>query len=358
MSDKDLTQKALLRLPDVFASLINFLIFDNCPVIHPDQICPLDIPAQFDYDFSLNPVYRDASAMVLDPNGHPSFIVNFENQTAHDPTMPIRAMGYTDTAYFWQRSQLIKSSRPSLPFSLSRFVLSLTIVLHYGKDPWKARSLHEIIHLEQTSLLKPFVSNYTMNLENIAWWDEERIASIGSDFRFIADYCVQMRKSSKAGRTRYDPPAGWKIEHVEETLMTLAAFSKDEALREGCWKYLEKFKLNPKKGETTMASVLDHYFEKKEKLYLEREQQYLIKEKEYQAKEKEYQAKEKEYNEQLKAQTQQIQEKDLQLNEMLSTFVRLAQQRMVEKGMSAQEACDTLGYKENIRKLVLPYLIS
>lgn len=107
-----------------------------------------------------------------------------------------------------------------------------------------------------------------------------------------------------------------------------------------------------------MASVLDHYFEKKEKLYLEREQQYLIKEKEYQAKEKEYQTKEKKYNEQLKAQTQQIQEKDLQLNEMLSTFVRLAQQRMVEKGMSAQEACDTLGYKENIQKLVLPYLIS
>lgn len=107
-----------------------------------------------------------------------------------------------------------------------------------------------------------------------------------------------------------------------------------------------------------MASVLDHYFEKKEKLYLEREQQYLIKEKEYQAKEKEYQTKEKEYHEQLKAQTQQIQEKDFQLNEMLSTFVRLAQQRMVEKGMSAQEACNTLRYKENIRKLVLPYLIS
>ena len=129
MSKKDLTQKALLRLPDVFASLINFLIFDNCPVIHPNQICPLDIPVQFDYDSSLNPVYRDASAMVLDPDGHPSFIVNFENQTAHDPTMPVRAMGYTDTAYFWQRSQLIKSSRPSLPFSLSCFVPSLTIVL-------------------------------------------------------------------------------------------------------------------------------------------------------------------------------------------------------------------------------------
>ncbi|WP_300747591.1 hypothetical protein [uncultured Dubosiella sp.] len=152
-----------------------------------------------------------------------------------------------------------------------------------------------------------------MNLENIAWWDEERIASIGSDFRFIADYCVQMRKSSKAGRTRYDPPAGWKIEHVEETLMTLAAFSKDEALREGCWKYFEKFKLNPKKGETTMASVLDHYFEKKEKLYLEREQQYLIKEKEYQAKEKEYQAKEKEWNRQLEKKDLEIESKDVQL---------------------------------------------
>ena len=197
MSKKDLTQKALLRLPDVFASLINFLIFDNCPVIHPNQICPLDIPAQFDYDSSLNPVYRDASAMVLDPNGHPSFIVNFENQTAHDPTMPVRAMGYTDTAYFWQRSQLIKSSRPSLPFSLSCFVPSLTIVLHYGKDPWKARSLHEIIHLEQTSFLKPFVSNYTMNLENIAWWDEERIASIGSDFRLLPITVSRCAKAQK-----------------------------------------------------------------------------------------------------------------------------------------------------------------
>ncbi len=184
-----------------------------------------------------------------------------------------------------------------------------------------------------------------MNLENIAWWDEERIASIGSDFRFIADYCVQMRKSSKAGRTRYDPPAGWKIEHVEETLMTLAAFSKDEALREGCWKYLEKFKLNPKKGETTMASVLDHYFEKKEKLYLEREQQYLIKEKEYQAKEKEYQTKEKEWNKQLEKKNLEIESKDVQL--------AMAARRVMERqGLAASEAFDLLGYSSQTREIV------
>ena len=35
---------------------------------------------------------------------------------------------------------------------------------------------------------------------------------------------------------------------------------------------------------------------------------------------------------------------------MLSTFVRLAQQRMVEKGMSAQEACNTLRYKVSGKK--------
>ncbi len=84
MADKDLTQKALMRLPDVFASLVNLLVYDNESIIQPCQICPLEIPGQLHYDSSLHPLYRDACAMILDKDGKPWFIVNFENQTRID----------------------------------------------------------------------------------------------------------------------------------------------------------------------------------------------------------------------------------------------------------------------------------
>ncbi|WP_300920397.1 hypothetical protein, partial [uncultured Dubosiella sp.] len=89
----------------------------------------------------------------------------------------------------------------------------------------------------------------------------------------------------------------------------------------------------------------DHYFEKKEKLYLEREQQYLIKEKEYQAKEKEYQTKEKEWNKQLEKKNLEIESKDVQL--------AMAARRVMERqGLAASEAFDLLGYSSQTREIV------
>nr|WP_304969030.1 hypothetical protein [uncultured Dubosiella sp.] len=44
--------------------------------------------------------------------------------------------------------------------------------------------------------------------------------------------------------------------------------------------------------------------------------------------------------------------------EMISTFVIIAQKFMLNHGLSARQACDQLGYSDNIRKKVLPFLIS
>ncbi len=44
--------------------------------------------------------------------------------------------------------------------------------------------------------------------------------------------------------------------------------------------------------------------------------------------------------------------------EMISTFVIIAQKLMLNHGLSARQACDQLGYSDNIRKKVLPFLIS
>lgn len=354
MSNKDITQKALLRVPDVFASLVNLLLFHNAPIISSNQIRYLDIPSHFVFDDSLHDLYRDVCAMILDKQGNPLFIVCFENQIWRDWTMPIRALGYGDTLYFWQRSQILHKSKAPFEIPLSRFIPCVTFVLHYGDDAWNAKSLDDLTRLEKTPFLKPFVSGYTMNLENIAWWSEEKIASIRSDFRIIADYCAQIRRSRKKDpdHPMYEPPKQWKIEHVEETLMTLAAFSNDKKLTEALHVYLEQFDLyEQKKGGITMRSVIDYI---EEKAYLKFEK----KDKEYnrQLKEKDRQLEEK--DQRLEEKDQRLEEKDQQLGQMTSTLVVLAQQKMVSEELTAEQACDALGYSDDIRKLVLPYLVS
>ncbi len=354
MSNKDITQKALLRVPDVFASLVNLLLFHNAPIISSNQIRYLDIPSHFVFDDSLHDLYRDVCAMILDKQGNPLFIVCFENQIWRDWTMPIRALGYGDTLYFWQRSQILHKSKAPFEIPLSRFIPCVTFVLHYGDDAWNAKSLDDLTRLEKTPFLKPFVSGYTMNLENIAWWSEEKIASIRSDFRIIADYCAQIRRSRKKDpdHPMYEPPKQWKIEHVEETLMTLAAFSNDRKLTEALHVYLEQFDLyEQKKGGITMRSVIDYI---EEKVYLKFEK----KDKEYnrQLEEKDRQLEEK--DQRLEEKDQRLEEKDQQLGQMTSTLVVLAQQKMVSEELTAEQACDALGYSDDIRKLVLPYLVS
>ncbi|WP_302608224.1 hypothetical protein [uncultured Dubosiella sp.] len=361
MSNKDITQKALLRVPDVFASLVNLLLFHNAPIISSNQIRYLDIPSHFVFDDSLHDLYRDVCALILDKQGNPLFIVCFENQIWRDWTMPIRALGYGDTLYFWQRSQILHKSKAPFEIPLSRFIPCVTFVLHYGDDAWNAKSLDDLTRLEKTPFLKPFVSGYTMNLENIAWWSEEKIASIRSDFRIIADYCAQIRRSRKKDpdHPMYEPPKQWKIEHVEETLMTLAAFSNDRKLSEALHVYLEQFDLyEQKKGGITMRSVIDYIeekaylkFEKKDKEYNRQ-----LKEKDRQLEEKDQRLEEK--DQRLEEKDQRLEEKDQQLGQMTSTLVVLAQQKMVSEELTAEQACDALGYSDDIRKLVLPYLVS
>ncbi len=134
--------------------------------------------------------------------------------------------------------------------------------------------------------------------------------------------------------------------------MTLAAFSNDKKLTEALHVYLEQFDLyEQKKGGITMRSVIDYI---EEKVYLKFEK----KDKEYnrQLEEKDRQLEEK--DQRLEEKDQRLEEKDQQLGQMTSTLVVLAQQKMVSEELTAEQACDALGYSDDIRKLVLPYLVS
>lgn len=334
MPNKDLCEKDLLRVPAVFASLVNLLLFDNKNVIQPEQIRYLDFSAHFFFNRRLHPLYHDVGAIVLGSKHNLPFLFCFENQTHSDWLMPVRIFCYMAAVFLWQIRQIRATRKNKDPnFPLERLIPCVIFTLHYGPYVWKPKSFRQLFRYDAYPYLQPFLSDYKINIENIACWDREKIASIHSDFRFVADYCRQMRESG--GKT-YDPPTEWSMENVEETLMTLAAFSKDGDLKKALYQFIEQFKFYEQKGVVTMSSVIAHIEERgRREGILEAEKQFL--------------AEKKSWNQEKKNLTQ---ERD----EMLFTLVILAQKTMIKLGCSAQNACAQLGYSDSICQKVLPFL--
>ena len=97
----------------------------------------------------------------------------------------------------------------------------VTLVLYFGyKKRWdKPLNLKECFDIPKE--LEPYVSDYRVNLFEIAWLPDETIAMFQSDFRFVADYFSQKRKNQQ-----YKAPEG-EFRHVREVMELLSAVTKD-----------------------------------------------------------------------------------------------------------------------------------
>ena len=144
--------------------------------------------------------------------------IGFENQTQADPDMPLRIMGYDGAEY---RSQLTDGETSRYPV--------VTLVLYFGcKKHWdKPLSLKE--RLDIPPEFEPFVSDYKVNLFEIAYLPHEQVELFQSDFRIVADYFVQKREKGEHGEYTPDPR---QIRHVQETLQLLSVMTRDHRFEE------------------------------------------------------------------------------------------------------------------------------
>ena len=114
--------------------------------------------------------------------------VGIENQTNADPDMPLRVIGYDRAEY---RAQLLTDNETN-----SRYPV-VTLVLYFGhKKRWNlpTRLLERVAVPER---FRPFVNDYKVNLFEIAFLSREQVNLFQSDFRIVADYCVQRRLYSR-----------------------------------------------------------------------------------------------------------------------------------------------------------------
>ena len=214
MAEKDAVQKTLESYNDVFADIVNGLLFDGEEIIKESEL----VDAQsFSYykmdDKNLHGQERDVSKLWNNGEIRLSFI-GLENQTKPDKYMPLRVISYDAAVY---RSQI--PNKKSKNISLYP---SITLVLYYGtKRHWKKnRALKDILKISPR--LYPYVNDYKIHVFELAWLSDEQINKFKSDFRDVALFlrCIRTGDKSFLSQRHFD--------HVREMLDLLRVMSDNE----------------------------------------------------------------------------------------------------------------------------------
>ena len=234
MAEKDITEKNLEALNDVFADIVNVLLFKGEQVITEKDLEADTTKSMFKADGKIHEQERDVSKFWKNGEIRIS-ILGIENQTAQDSDMPLRVISYDGASY--KQQLLDKKQKKRYPVA--------TLVLYFGtEEKWsKAKHLYDCFEIPEK--LKPFVNDYKINVFNIAFLSPKTISMFKSDFKIIAEYFRAKRLNQKYRGSKE------KLKHANETLKMFSALTGDNSFEKV---YNEG---NSKKGGITMCDVVE-----------------------------------------------------------------------------------------------------
>jgi len=248
LGEKDIAEKILEAYDDVFADIVNVLLFDGEQVVKEEDLEEESEYSHYKADGKLHEQTRDVAKYWKKGDVKIAFY-GLENQTDIDIDMPLRVIGYDGAAYRAQfladtekiineggEEKRIKVRKPRYP------VITLVLNFNYKRRWKKPLRLFECLNIPER--LKPFVNDYRINVYDIAWLTDKQVSMFQSDFKVVADYFVQMRK------TRYYIPSSDVIKHVHEVLQLMAIMTNDN-------RFEQAYNVNLEKGEVNMCEVLD-----------------------------------------------------------------------------------------------------
>ncbi|MDE7000603.1 MAG: Rpn family recombination-promoting nuclease/putative transposase [Lachnospiraceae bacterium] len=153
MGAKDITEKILADFNDVFADIINGVLFDGKQVVSEHALENVKDRSQYKFNNKIHEQERDLAKRWI-PYKICFALYRLEHETGAEPYMPMRIIGYDGAAY---RGQLTKRERDRPNFPV------ITIVLYFGTKHWdQPRTLYECMNIQEN--LKPFVSDYKINV--------------------------------------------------------------------------------------------------------------------------------------------------------------------------------------------------
>ncbi|MCR5123220.1 MAG: Rpn family recombination-promoting nuclease/putative transposase [Ruminococcus sp.] len=215
MGQKDIAEKILEEYNDVFADIVNALIFGGKQIVDPDDLETASSLSAYKADEKIRSLDRDVAKYWKHGRIRIAF-AGLENQTVRDKYMPLRVISYDGNEY---RKQYSDKSNDSVIYPV------VTLVLYFGKEKWNyPKNVCGLVDIPEG--FEPFVSDYKMNLFEIAYLSEEQLDLFKSDFRIVAEYFVQTRVSSEY------KPTPQTIRHVGAVFQAMSAFTGDKRFEE------------------------------------------------------------------------------------------------------------------------------
>lgn len=258
MAGKDLGEKLLEDYADVFADIINVLIFRGERLLREEDIVDGPTASRYkDADANIREHVRDV--VKYDKRKTTLALFGIENQSAVDSDMVFRVMGYDYSAYrkqmdadWRQRRSSWRGKRRRRRRRTKKYPV-FTIILNFGMKRWDGPK-DVISALDETlpyaKYYREAVSNPSIHVVDVAFLPKEVREQFTSDFRIVAEYFSALRENREK-ELRYNTQ---EILHVEAMLDFFRIFSGEARFEE----YRPIAAKAREKGAVTMNSIFDY----------------------------------------------------------------------------------------------------
>lgn len=238
MGQKDLTQKNLESFPDVFADIINALLYEGRPILNPEKLQPA--PTETIYpskDGNLRNQFHDVSKYEMQGEII-KLQYTIENEITPDRRLILRKFGYEGAVY---REQYDRKTEEIYPV--------ISLVLYWGKSRRRlGKNIHSLFHKGLPKEIMQYIDDAKLYVFDMRRLPEKVRERFQSDMRIVLDYLAEGKDYQ---------PTHQPIVHVKEFLCLMREVSGD-ARYEEILSRLENSH-NLEKGEITMCELLDKY---------------------------------------------------------------------------------------------------
>ena len=245
MAEKDITEKLLTDIDEVFADIYNSLCFNGENIIKPDDLSNASVTSAFISNDVTRGLISDVSKIYKNSNLTLA-LLNIENQSTEDRDMPFRIIGYEGAKY---NSQLIGGSN-------ARYAVA-TLVLNFNtKKRWSTpKSIKESLKNKYPIELDEYINDYKVNVIDVAFMDKEDIEKLNSDFKAVAKYYYLKRNNIE----NLEELGDCNLKYPVQTFATMKALTGDSRFETAYNDYVETHKDD--KG-VTMEKILDDLINK------------------------------------------------------------------------------------------------
>ena len=240
MGEKDRAEKLFVACKDVFAELVNVLVYQGERVLAEEGLFPG--PTESAYlgkEAELAGQFQDYSMYEM-VQGEIHALYTLENQSSVDYRMVLRHAGYEGAAY---RRQYEKGKPEGRTMSEGRGIYPvISLVLNWGDRHWTAAAaIRDLLDHPVHRGAEDYVDKNRMHVFDMRFMDGTVREKFEGDVRVVLDYLSD--RDSLIRRRQ-------KLRNPEEVMRMLHALSGDI-------RYLESIAVMKEEGGSTMCDLLD-----------------------------------------------------------------------------------------------------